>query len=264
MTSVNAAGMDIIGDGNPIGSSLGKDGTEKVGSHGSAAAQATVTGSEAVDLALAALHDKGIINYTGTALTISYGSPFVVFDPDIGEDQPAGNGEIVVGVGGGYDYSGTVRSTGQLDFYSNDDGSFSGTSDFTWSSGGDFAGTGFAGVTRMELNDGNLYVTGSLSARGVVTGAGGGANSGAAENVSVLGVSEVTLAPTAGNGFYNFTNKVDGQQLYIRLTGSEDATIDATASTSIYMNQPAESNAVVRWNATTSRWVGTKGVTLSI
>lgn len=260
MTSVNAAGMDVVGDGNPTGTTLGKDTLEKVGSHGSVSVQVTVTAEEAVDKALSALHDKGIINYTGTAATIGYASPMRVFDPEDGEGLD-GEGEIVLGQGGGYDYSGIVRSSGILTFQSNDDGSFDDESDFRFEQGGG----GYATTRVATLENGNWSVIGSLAATGVVTGGGGGANSGAAENVSVLGVSEVTLAPTGGGTrYYNFTNKVDGQQLFITVTGTDDVQIDASASASIYMSRPGESNATARWNATTSKWVGTKGNYLSL
>ena len=259
MTSVNAAGMDVIGDSNPNGSTLGKTTSDKVGSHGSAAAQATVGGAGALDAVLAALNDKGIINYTGSASTLSLGSPLVVFDPDEFEITE-GDGEIVVGVGTGGDFSGTIRSDGLMTFIVNGDDS-SNVSQYRWREGGQTAGTS---DLMMTLKDGNLNMIGSIAAEGVVTGGAGGANAGAAESVSVLGVSEVTLAPTGGGTrHYNFTNKVDGQQLFIRLTGTDDVSIDGSATTSIYMNQPTESNAVVRWNATTSRWVGTKGLTIS-
>jgi len=255
MTSVNAAGMDIIGDGNPVGSSLGKDSTEKVGSHGSAAAQATVTSVSAVDQALTALSDKGIINYTGSASTISYGSPLIVFDED--EFEPGeGDGEIVVGVGSGGDFSGVIRSDGLMTFIVNQDDT-SGFSEYRWREGGKTSGTS---NLMMTLSAGSLSFTGSMAAEGRKIAGAGGASSGAGEDVDVTGVNFVQINPAGGGlRYYNFTNKVDGQILFIDRTGSSNAYIDFNETGPMYWNDAVnDDNAIVRWDSTLSSWYGTK------
>lgn len=66
MSNSNAAGIDVIGDGNSAGSTVGASATELVGMHGVAVVQATVTGARdevegAMVSLLNALAAKGII-----------------------------------------------------------------------------------------------------------------------------------------------------------------------------------------------------------
>jgi hypothetical protein len=64
--------IEIIGTGAPDGSSLGDDASDKIGLHGNAAEQATITTNALaafVDQLATALSAKGIINYTGGTIS---------------------------------------------------------------------------------------------------------------------------------------------------------------------------------------------------
>jgi len=261
MSNSNGAGSDVIGDGNSVGSTLGKTTTDVVGFHGKKAAQVTVTAQSALNQLLALCHSKGLIAYTGTAATITMGSPLIVIDP-FENDPTKGDGEVVIGVGVTGEASGLIRSDGLLDFIVNSDDTAN-YSKFRWWEGGKTTATS---NQMLELDDGDLTVTGGLSAKsiagsGSVTGSGGGASVGAGENIDVHDKTFIDITPAgSGQRYYNLTNKIDGQVIFINNGGANSCTIDGNETGAIYLNIGTPDRQVVaRWDAALDRWIGVKG-----
>jgi len=71
MSNSNGAGIDVVGNGNPSGATLGKNNSELAGFHGSAVVQHTTTGTTVgftqVGAGTAAFSDSTFTGDTGTA-----------------------------------------------------------------------------------------------------------------------------------------------------------------------------------------------------